>query len=301
MRKILCYSLCILFILPQPGFSWYPRSFEDSLINPDSKGQLIGKNRTFTVGYGDTLIEIARRGNLGYSALVAANPGIDPWQPKAGTELLLPYATVLPVDLEPGITINLAEYRLYLLWEESGKMRVRIYPIGLGREGWMTPEGDFRVTSIIENPVWTMPEQMRLEEPDRLIQIQPGPDNPLGSHWIGLSITGYGIHGTNRPYGIGRRVSHGCIRLYPRDIVDLVGRVEKSTPVRIIYRPFKVGRDEHNLFVEVHADYLGRVADPLLDIRQEVVELGWSKPLTVDNLEKNLLEKRGIPQLIDRF
>ena len=260
---------------------------------------LIGSNKWFTVGREDSLIEIARRGRLGYSALVAANPGVDPWQPEMGTELLLPYSTLLPLDLHPGITINLAEYRLYLVWEDSGQMRVRIYPIGLGREGWMTPEGDFRVVTIIDDPVWTMPAQMRELEPDQPALVQPGPDNPLGSHWIGLSLSGYGIHGTNRPYGIGRRVSHGCIRLYPRDIVDLVSRINKSTPVRITYQPIKVGRDEHNLFVEVHPDYLERIVDPLMDVERQSTALGWTKPLSGEQLANILREARGIPQRLD--
>lgn len=288
-----------MLIVPTSCWSWYPRSFEASLFHSDRKGQVVGHNKWFMVGRDDSLIEIARRGRLGYSGLVAANSGVDPWQPEPGIDLLLPYSTVLPLDLQPGITVNLAEYRLYLLWEDFGQMRVRIYPIGLGREGWMTPEGDFRVTIVIDDPVWTIPAQMRALEPDQPALIQPGPDNPLGTHWIGLSISGYGIHGTNRPYGIGRRVSHGCIRLYPRDIVDLVSRIEKSTPVRIIYQPIKVGRDENNLFVEAHPDYLGRVAEPLIDVERQAAALGWTKPLAGERLVNILRETRGIPQKLN--
>ncbi|MCW8860093.1 MAG: L,D-transpeptidase family protein [Deltaproteobacteria bacterium] len=299
MRLTFLFLICGLLALPAPAHSWYPRTQTESLLPDGWAGTLVGTNKIFVVGSGDTLIEIARRGRLSYQGLIAANPGVNPWQPEIGQDLVLPFATILPLDLQQGITINLAEFRLYLVWEDAGRIRVRIYPIGLGREGWATPEGDYRVTTIIERPVWTIPAALREENPERSPLMAPGPDNPLGSHWIGLSVDGYGIHGTNRPYGIGRQVSHGCIRLYPRGIIDLVDKIAKGTPVKIIYRPIKVGRQADILYLEAHADYLGRVDDPIKEIESQGAALGWLFSLPdKEKASRVLQEARGVPSRI---
>jgi L,D-transpeptidase ErfK/SrfK len=208
----------------------------------------------------------------------------------------------LPLALQqPGITINLAEYRLYLVWEEDNQWRVRIYPIGLGRDGWLTPEGEYQVANMIENPVWTMPAALREENPQLPAVIPPGPENPLGSHWIGLSQPGYGIHGTNRPYGIGRRVSHGCIRLYPDDIRDLVKRVARGMAVKVIYQPIKLGRQGKTLYLEAHKDYLERFPDAPAEVRRQAQVLGWQQPLLEEIIAPHLVASRGVPQpLISR-
>ncbi len=261
-------------------------------------GMIIGRNKTYVVGRNETLIEIARRGRLGYQGLVSANPGVDPWAPGFSAELILPYETILPAELPPGITVNLAEFRLYLVWEEHVQMRVRIYPIGLGREGWNTPEGAFHVTVVVDNPVWTVPPDLRTERPGQPFLVPAGPDNPLGSHWIGLSVDGFGIHGTNRPFGIGRQVSHGCIRLYPEDIVDLAGRVENGPPVKIIYQPLKIAFQNNRLLLEAHFDYLGRMVAPRDEIRRRSRALGWQEPLDEALQDKVVREARGIPSPI---
>ena len=295
MRRVLLLSLVLLVVLPETGWSWYPRLAAESRIPQTPDGVVVGRNRLYLTGPGETLIDIARRSRLGFRALVNANPGVDPWSPEIGSELLLPYATILPEELQVGITVNLAEFRLYLCWEEEGQRRVRIYPVGLGQQGWMTPEGDFHVTVVIDNPLWTVPQALRAERPDQPALVEAGPDNPLGSHWIGLSVDGYGIHGTNRPYGIGRQVSHGCIRLYPADILDLVEKVGNGTPVKIIYRPIKLAREGNRLLLEVHGDFLGNVTAPRDMIQQRVTELGWQQNLDEEAIEQALRETRGIP------
>lgn len=281
---------------PQPAQAWYPRLEKHSIIPPSEVPAQVGVNRPYWVGHDETLIGIARRAGIGYQALTAANPGVDPWLPQVGTELILPRAAILPGRLALGVTINLAEFRLYLVWEEQGKTRVRIYPVGLGRSGWQTPLGRFKVIQIIDHPSWTAPPALREEHPERPAVIPPGPDNPLGTHWIGLSADGYGIHGTNRPYGIGRQVSHGCIRLYPEDIVDLAGRVSPGTPVHIIYRPFKLTFQQEGLLLEAHADYQQQVVDPVAEITRQARELGWQGPLNRAELQRILEETRGVPQ-----
>ncbi len=301
-RILLLLSFAVLsgaLLLPPPVRAWYPRLDSEALVRPAPSGAIVGTNRPYVIGSDETLMEIARRGRLGFSALVNANPGQDAWLPEVGAELLLPYSAIVPGAYRPGITINLAEYRLYLVEEEGGLFRVRIYPIGLGREGWLSPEGTYTIAEMIKDPIWTRPETMR-GDPTVPNIIAAGPENPLGSFWLGLSLPGYGIHGTNRPYGIGRRVSHGCIRLYPSDITDLAARVTRGTPVTIVYQPAKVAIVEEQLYVEVHPDYLGRIGDLYAEVSAQAARLGWQAPLDRRFLRGIIAESRGIPVAIDR-
>lgn len=278
-----------------PAQAWYPRSEVEALVEPEMLGAVVGSNRIYVLGTDETLIELAYRAGLGYEGLAAANPGVDPWLPEAGRAVLLPYQAMLPAGTGLGITINLAEYRLYLVWEQLGRRQVRIYPIGIGAEGIETREGLFSVTMVVPDPSWTVPASIRAERPELPGTVPPGPDNPLGSYWIGLSLEGIGIHGTNKPFGLGRRVSHGCIRLYPEDIEDLAARVGKGTPVRIVYQPIKLGLRGRQLLAEVHPDFLGRIDNRLEEVRRLINGLSWRGLLDAQALQQALTESRGIP------
>ena len=121
---------------------------------------------------------------------------------------------------------------------------------------WETPLGRTTIISKARNPSWYPPESIRAEhaaEGDPLPRIvPPGPENPLGDYAMRLGLPGYLIHGTNRPDGVGMRVTHGCIRMFPEDIDYLFDRVDIKTAVRIINEPVKVGWDGDDLVIEVH-------------------------------------------------
>lgn len=296
MKTILSSTLLCLFLFcPKGSWSWYPRLEKESYRNQAQPTALIGKHRNYLLGPDETLIELARRSGIGYLALLNANPGLDPWLPPAGTRVLLPYAFLLPPSVQKGITVNLAELRLYYLWEENGQQRVRAYPVGIGSEGWDTPEGDFTIAQHIENPSWTAPATILAAEPGTATSIPPGPDNPLGKYWLGLSTPGYGIHGTNKPFGVGRRVSHGCLRLYPEDIRDLFPRAPKGTAVRIIYQPIKVGLHNGQLFVEIHPDQHQRFSDPVAEVLRQAATLFWHGEIDRQALSQAIAERRGVP------
>jgi L,D-transpeptidase ErfK/SrfK len=255
---------------------------------------VIGSNESYTIREGDTLTELALKSGLGYEALANANPGIDPWIPRTGDHILLPHASLLPSSAEPGILINTAEMKLYHIHGAEEDMRVRIYPIGIGLDGRETPEGDFSILQKIRAPTWLVPATLRRER-DLPRQIPPGPDNPLGDYWMSISRDGYGIHGTNEPFGVGRRVSQGCLRMYPEDIRILFEEVEIGTPVRIIYQPIKAGIHQGTLWTEVHPDFLGRVKDPEQEIMTQVEALNWRGEIDRSALQKAVRESRGIP------
>lgn len=301
MKSVFAICLILLSLLCSSScWSWYPRLQLESYRDPSQPAPLLGQHRNYILGPDETLIELARRSGLGYLALERANPAIDPWLPPAGAKVLLPYAFVLPQAAQRGITVNLAELRLYYIWVEQGRQRVRVYPVGIGSEGWDTPEGDFTVAQHIEKPSWTAPATILAAEPGTATSIPPGPENPLGDYWLGLSIPGYGIHGTNKPFGVGRRVSHGCVRLYPEDIRDLFPRAVKGTSVRIIYQPIKVGLHNGMLFAEVHRDTEQRIADPVAEVLRQAADLPWQGEIDHRALARVIVEQRGVPVVISR-
>ncbi|OHB27026.1 MAG: hypothetical protein A2X84_07305 [Desulfuromonadaceae bacterium GWC2_58_13] len=256
---------------------------------------MIGTHRFHTVAAKETLMELARDGKLGYTNLKNANPDIDPWLPPPGRVILLPYSTILPVDAKPGITINLAELRLYYIWEADGRYRARVYPLGIGSEGTETPTGQFAILSKAENPTWTIPMSIRKARPNLPESIPPGPTNPLGKFWMGFSPAGLGIHGTNIPLGVGRRVSHGCLRLYSQDIQDLFSQVTIGTPVQIINAPVKVGQENAILFLEVHRNLQEDDRELKKEIVRQARVLDWAGTIDWSAIERALIENRGIP------
>lgn len=220
----------------------------------DPSVALIGRSSTQIIMEKDNLLDIALDHNVGYNEIVEANRDVDPWVPTKGARITIPTAWILPDVMEDGIVVNLAELRLYHFFQLSGSRFVATYPIGIGQQGFNTPPGSYHITLKVRDPVWKVPDNIRQERPELPRFVQPGPDNPLGGYWLQLSINGYGIHGTNRPYGIGRRVSHGCIRLYPEDIEVLFKFVKSGTPVKIVNEPVKTAYVNGRVYIEVHCD-----------------------------------------------
>jgi L,D-transpeptidase ErfK/SrfK len=225
---------------------------------PPNGDTVIGVVTTTVAEHEDTLLDIARRFGVGYEEIITANPGVDPWLPGDGTEILIPTRFVLPDAPREGIVVNLPEHRLYYFPPAaSGAPRVvRTYPISTGKMDWKTPLGMTKIVSKQERPNWYPPESVRLEHEakgDPLPKVvPPGPDNPLGEYAMRLNIPGgaYLIHGTNRPAGVGMQVTHGCIRLYPEDIAEFYAMVPVNTKVDLIDQTTKVGWSRGTLYLE---------------------------------------------------
>ena len=215
---------------------------------------VIGSLKTYEIKDDESLIEIARKFGLGFNEITEANPKLDPFVPGDGVIVNLPTAWILP-DLSSydGIVINLSEMRLYF-FPRPQRSSVMTFPIGIGSEGNETPLGIFRIVEKTANPSWYVPESIRRERPELPKIVPPGRDNPLGSHALRLSERTILIHGTNRPYAVGRKASHGCIRLYPEDIPKVFRMVPQKTKVTIIRQPVKAGRINERVYIEVHKD-----------------------------------------------
>jgi L,D-transpeptidase ErfK/SrfK len=225
-------------------------------IDPEHD-DVVGHVQVTVASKADTLPDIARRFNVGYEEIVRANPGVDPWLPGEGREIVVPTQFVLPNAPRDGIVINVAAMRVYYFPKtrtKGEKQTVYTYPIGIGKVGWSTPEGSTKTVSKEKDPVWRPTASIRKEHKENgedLPAVVPaGPDNPLGKYKFTLGWPTYLIHGTNKPYGVGLRSSHGCIRLYPEDIQTFYEMIPNGTPVHVVNQPFVFGWHDGQLYLQ---------------------------------------------------
>lgn len=274
----------------------------------DGDGNL-RETTTYRASYQDTLLDVARKFNLGYVEMVAANPGTDPWLPGEGTQIVLPTVHLLPDAKPEGIIINLADMRLYYFATPGAPPRS--YPIGIGRDGLTTPLGTTKIVRKTKDPTWRPTARMREEDPKLPAAVPPGPDNPMGDRAMYLGWSQYAIHGTNKPWGVGRRVSSGCIRMYPEDVEQLYDLVQIGTKVTVVDQPIKFGWIDGQLYMEAHPtqaqsdqlEALGRF-DPVVPSSvvdqaraaagRQAARLDWSR------IRKAVVERRGYPIRITR-
>ncbi len=246
---------------------------------------------------GDTLADIARHFTIGLQAIQDANPGIDLWLPPTDREIILPLAFILPDAPREGIVINLPAMRLFHF---QGKGYVATYPVGIGRTGWRTPLGQTRIVQKKSNPSWVVPVSIRREHADKGDPlpkvVPPGPDNPLGKHALRLGFPSYLIHGTNKPYGVGLRISHGCIRLYPENIAKLFPEVEVGTPVTIVDQPYLLGWWGKQLYLEAHPP-LQRGKGKLVELNKRLIRIERAHHVRIswEKVSETITESRGIP------
>jgi L,D-transpeptidase ErfK/SrfK len=172
--------------------------------------------------------------------------------------------------------------------------------VGLGRPDWPTPTARFKIVTKEENPTWDVPksiqEEMRREGKVVQDRVPPCPENPLGKHWMGLSIAGYGIHGTIVPASIYQFRTHGCIRLHPDDIAALFQEITPGTPGLIIYQPLLLALLGSQLFLEVHRDVYGKQANPLETLRAVAKANSLESALDWATARAIIAKREGIPR-----
>jgi L,D-transpeptidase ErfK/SrfK len=277
-------------------------------VLPANGDTVIGLNTTDVATREDTLFDVARRNGIGYEEIRAANPGVDPWLPGEGTEILIPARFILPDAPREGIVVNLPEHRLYYYPPaKKGEPRVvRTYPISTGRMDWKTPIGITKIVSKQVKPSWYPPESVLKEHEERGDPlpkvVPPGPDNPLGEYAMRLGIPGgaYLIHGTNKPTGVGMQVTHGCIRMYPENIEELFDLVPVNTRVNLVDQTTKVGWQRGTLYVERHPPLEG-TDDPSHEDPAVMTALitraagGHSVDIDWQGAERAFLQATGVP------
>jgi L,D-transpeptidase ErfK/SrfK len=293
----------------------------ETFLLPPEDVDVIGRLEFTDAGRDDTLLDIARRYDIGQNEILLANPSIDRWMPEENSRVLIPSRYVLPKAGRTGVIINLPEMRLYYFpRHKTGQPRIMItHPISVGRMDWRSPLGKTSIISKQTDPSWTPPESIKQEalaDGRVLPDVVPGgPDNPLGRFAMRLGIPGYLIHSTNKPYGVGMRVTHGCIRMYPEDIEGLYADIPIGTPVHLVNQPIKLGWLAGALFLELHPpleeeeplyqDYLQRVLDAVADMLAEQPgspHLNADRRLSLSGaaLRQAVEEKSGIPIQITR-
>ena len=292
-----------------------------TFILPPSDVDIVGQITTITAGRDNTLLDIAREYDIGQNEILHANPNVDRWLPDDNSEVVLPRRFILPNTKRSGLVINLPEMRLYYYPKpKTGETPVVItHPVSVGRMDWDTPLGKTKIVSKKEDPSWRPPQSLKDEAiaagddplPD---VVEPGPDNPLGRYAMRLGIPGYLIHSTNKPYGVGMRVTHGCLRMYPEDIEQLFDKIPVNTPVQLVNQPIKIGWLAGSLFLEVHPpleedeekyqDYMQSVLDIIADFLGDEKDSGRidavNTGLSGSALRQAVKEKSGIPVLISR-
>jgi len=254
---------------------------------------LIGNVQAYQVKRGESLVEIARKFDIGFNAIAAANPDLDPWVPPTGSKVTIPTAWILPESgRRPGLVINIPEFRLYYVPPKKSDS-ILTFPLGIGDQGSSTPVGRYFVVEKIVRPAWHVPKSIWAESPRHLRIVPPGPDNPLGSHALRLSRNDLLIHGTNRPWGIGRRSSHGCLRLYPEDIVKLFRRVPEGTQVSVINQPVKICTSGGRIMLEVHRPISGEIS--VGQVLRQLAGKGLVSRVEFAKVIRTVEERKGVP------
>lgn len=257
---------------------------------------LAGAESAYTVRAGDTLLAIGARYGV-QAAVLTRDNGLGPnsrLQP--GQVLHIDNRHIVPKQLEDGILINLPQRMLFLL---QGGSPIVYYPVGLGRPSWPTPTGEFTILVKEENPVWDVPisiqEEMRHEGKVVKTKVPPGPDNPLGRYWLGLSIPGIGIHGTIAPTSVYQFRSHGCIRLHPNDIAALFPLISDEQDGEIVYAPVLLARlDDGRIFLEVHRDIYRKGGDPLKKVQNLAADARIDGQIDWQRVQQVVQRKEGV-------
>jgi L,D-transpeptidase ErfK/SrfK len=273
---------------------------------------IFGELTHYTTTYEDTFTDIARRYSLGWEEVIRVNPGIDPWVPGAGKDLVIPTQRILPSGPHEGIVINLPEHRLYYFpkpKKKGDKPIVITYAVSIGKMDWHTPLGETRIVSKQKNPNWYPPDSVRKEHAERgeplPAVVKSGPDNPLGAFAMRLAITpgAYLIHGTNNPLAVGMAVTHGCMRMYPEDIEALFPLVPVGTKVRIVNEPVKVAFVNGELLLEVHppVDAEGQTIAPDLQMFSGLLDQALGSTTTAvhwDLARDTMQAANGLPTVV---
>jgi len=297
MRYAIMCFLCVGFLLRAAA----PARAE--IVTPDD--DVFGVISLHEIAPEENLYTLARQNNMGIVEMLAANPGLDPWLPPVGHQITITGMHILPPGPRRGIVINLSELRLFYYLEDGDVMT---FPIGIGREGWQTPVGVTKILRKRKDPVWTPPPSIRAKDPDLPPTIPAGPENPLGAYALDLGFHAVLIHGTNRPYGVGKRSSHGCIRLYPEDIEALFEKVKIGTDVTIIDAPLKLGWRGRQLYMELsptqeQADWIAEYRQPVNMTNPEIYDkishvAGEDASINWYEVERAAQRRDGLPVAI---
>ena len=292
---------CLLFCATLP--SVFAKTFDFD------ENKFIYGTLEFKVYKGDKdLYALAREYDVAYDVLMAANPGLESGEYKLGSVIVLPTMFMIPNVKHQGMVINLPERRLYLFRPKEKKLD--IFPVSIGRTGWETPLGKYKIIEKTKDPIWFVPKSLYDDQVSKGVDmpkmIKPGPDNPLGKYAMRRSHPTYLVHGTHDPSRSGRKVTAGCINMYPEDIEALFKHTALNTQVNLINQPMKLALQGGKLYVESHEGDQTWVASDFLSPENEVERAmrrqyqKWHKQsgLGEENIYKMAEKHTGLPLLV---
>lgn len=267
----------------------------------DASGPAISGGVTlYTIAAGDTLTALAARFGV-YPSTIAIDNQLNSRRPlEIGRQLRIDNRHIVPDALVPGeIIVNVAQRMIF--YQDID--RLLGFPIAVGRSTWQTPAGHFAVIRKAENPAWHVPASIRAESirsgHTLPLVVPPGPRNPLGRFWIGLSLSGIGIHGTPSQSSIYQTATHGCIRLQRDQIADLYSRVMPGTPGRIVYEPILMAEIDGEVYLEAHSDVYGRLStSPYQQARELAARLGLGDRLDWMAADREIDRHAGIARRV---
>lgn len=260
----------------------------------DAAAALVGGQMRYEVKTGDTLGSIAARFGVARASVIEMNTLAAPFAVAAGQTLMIDNTHIAVANRAVTITINIPQ-RLLVLAEGE---HVRAFPVTVGRRTWPTPVGAFTILSKETDPVWDVPSSIQREMAQQgkavITKMAASPSNPLGRHWLGLSLPGLGIHGTNAPSSIYAFASHGCIRMHPDDVAELFGRVAVTTTGVLFYQPVVVAAIEGRIWIEAHPDEYRRTKDAAGMVRAVIEREGFAAHTNWNLVEQVLRQRRGL-------
>jgi L,D-transpeptidase ErfK/SrfK len=263
--------------------------------------QITGGAFNYTVREGDSLTRIAARFGVEMRVLAEANGLKTSSRLVKDQTLDIDNRHIVPAADAATIVINVPQRMLFYFEQDR---LAAAYPIAAGQPTWRTPLGEFEIVLMEENPTWDVPpsiqEEMRRAGKPVVTRVPPSPQNPLGRFWMGLSLPGIGVHGTNAPSSIYKLATHGCIRLHPDDVEQLFWKVDTGTPGRIIYEPILLVRVENKVFLEVHPDAYRKIPDALARTMEIARAAGVSHMLDYPAVKEVLRKRDGIPRDVTR-
>ena len=289
--KHLIIPVLLLFAAADFSHAQTDYPYTPAAKDPSKKMTVIGRMQVHTVKTGETLLDIARHYGLGISEMQAFHPEKDPWLLEEGSELQVPSLWIVPETKHRAIVVNVPEMRLYRFHAKKGT--VSTYPVTVGEEETQTPLGTFRVVDREVDPEWNIPAKLQHKYKTKIIPA--GDDNPIGKYWLGLSARGYGIHGTDNAWSVGRILSNGCIRLYPEDMEKLFRDVPVGAVVEIVYESVKFGYSGGVIFVEVHEDPYGFIEDAEQLARSVAKSRGIEEYVDWEKVDEAIEWKNGVP------
>lgn len=255
---------------------------------------VVGGRSVYAVRSGDTLMAIGARFGVARATLVEMNGLTPPYAITAGQSLIVDNTHIAVANPQARITINIPQ-RLLVFTDGD---QARAYPVTVGQRTWPTPVGSFVLMGKEIDPVWDVPLSIQREMESQgkpvITRMEPSPLNPLGKHWIGLSLSGIGIHGTNQPSSIYASASHGCIRMHPDDVADLFRRVEVGMTGDIVYQPVVVAVIDGRIWIEAHPDVYRRAPDAAATARAALEREGLGASVDWAQVDLVLQQRRGL-------